>query len=168
MFPNVVARDVSQEVSALFEYVRNLPRGTVIPHHVIEQVTTISRRIDGIRDNPVYSKVIRKWRDRMLVELGIYPDSSKGVGYKLPTVTEQIDKIPNALESGAARKVVKAKKIVGSIKERELSDFEKRFKRERVRQDDEKLAMDREHKGQRRSFLANPDTLPRYNGSGRD
>lgn len=162
-------RDVSREVSVLFEYSADLPRTTLIPHEKIEELTGV-RRIedDGVTKNPVYNKIIHKWKNRMLNERGIFPWSSYGVGYKLPTVEEQQQKIPDIMEASAARKVGKAKAVVASIHADELSDTQKAFGRERVRQDDETLQVFRRNRAQRRSYLANPDTLPRYKGNGRE
>src|SRR5262245_48161744 len=104
-----LVRDVSSEVNALYDYTKNLPRGSLIPHEKIEEVTGVSKLAeDGISKNPIYQKVVRKWKQRMLNEQGILPWSSYSVGYKFPTVKEQQENIPDAMERHAAKTIRKA------------------------------------------------------------
>jgi|CXWL01.1.fsa_nt_gi hypothetical protein len=159
--------DISEEIAKLFVYSRDLPRGSLVQHSTIVEITGINRLKDG-RPNPLYQALINKWKLKMLNETGIIPQASKGVGYHFPTVTEQQTEVADGLEQSARRKIKLSQDVIARIPDQDQSDIQKRFGRERIRQTNELIDDIRTHRAERKSYLANPDTLPRYNGNGND
>jgi hypothetical protein len=173
-----LVHDVSAEINTLFEATHQKPRGTLITHTEIEDITGHKKLVLDDRQrllpNSAYSKIVRKWRKRMLEGPGKdSPDgpgiavvSSPGVGYRFATVEEQGTIVPDSFERQAARKVKAAQKTVSCIPAKEMDDKQKRFRRERIRQTAESLDLSREQKRRRESYLSSPDTMPPWN-SGR-
>ena len=168
--------DVSEEIQALFDATHQRPRGSLIKHSEIEEITGHEKMVVDSKNrlvpNAIYQKIIRKWRKRMLEGPGNNsPDgpgiavvSSHGVGYRFATVEEQETIVPDSLEKQAARKIRAAQKTVENIPDNEMSDTQKRLRRERMRQTNEALDLNRTHQHERKSYMSNPDTLPRWNG----
>lgn len=159
--------DISEEIAKLFAHSKDLPRGSLVQHSTIVEITGINRLKDGC-PNPLYQALIGKWKFKMLNEVGIIPQASKGVGYRFPTVTEQQTEVADGLESSARRKIKLSQDVVARIPDNEQSDVQRRFGRERIRQSNEVIDDIRTHRAERKSYLANPDTLPKYNGNGND
>jgi len=168
--------DVSQEVQALYDATHERPRGSLIKHSEIEEITGHEKMVVDSKQrlvpNAIYQKIIRKWRKRILEGPGngtpngpgIAVVSSHGVGYRFATVEEQETTVPDSLEKQASRKIRAAQKTVENIPDSEMSDAQKRLRRERMRQTTEALDLNRTHVHERKSYMSNPDTLPRWNG----
>lgn len=171
-----VVHDVNKEINDLFEATYQRPRGSLIKHGEIEKITGYEKMVvDSKRryvPSAAYQKIVRKWRRKLLESTfggkkcpGVATIASNGVGYRFATVEEQGKSVPDNYEKQAVRKTKQAQTTVECIPEEEMTDDQKRFRRERIRQTNESLDISKSHFEERKSFLSNPDTLPRWNGN---
>jgi hypothetical protein len=163
-------RPVDVEVANLYEYAKDLDRGTLVPHEKIEEITNVPRAVDGIAeksseaisaDNPTYARIIRKWRKKMLDNDRPFPMNVKGVGYQLATIEQQNKKVPDAWERHIVKTAGKIKKVVEAIPVTQMTPQQRELAKLRNHQVLEIGDRIRSHRRERHSLLARPDSLPR-------
>jgi hypothetical protein len=160
----VSERPIDNEVKRLFDYAQGLKRGEVISHRKIEEITAIHRFDEDGCPNSVYVRLIRKWRKRMLREQKPWPTNVKDVGYLLPTVDQQLVQVPDAIERHTGRMTHRIHDIVSKIPVEEMDESQQQLSRLRTEQAREVGTLQRRHRAERHSRLAQPDTLPRNSG----
>lgn len=151
--------DVSREVDRLFEATRQLPRGSVIEHSRIAELTGLTHGITP------WMQAIKKWKKRMLAGDSESPGAClkavPGVGYRILTTKEQIEEEPERLQRSSDRRIRQAASVIAAIRDEELSEPEVRYRVSALNSLADVAKQSKLSREKRKGWLGNPDSLPR-------
>ncbi len=152
----LVTRDVTKELSLLWEATKDRKRGEVITYLEIVELTKIKKLEAG------WSKMILAWKKKMERELGFHVDAleTRGIGFKICNKDDQLINRPERYEKAAMKKLKKAAVCVGSIREEETTDAEKDFQHRRTEQIMTLANTQKKQQIERKSWLAKIETIP--------
>ncbi len=145
---------IDKELNALKEKTLGLERGALVKHRDIEEWTGLTK------DKTPWQKLIKHWKKWMIESRQIHLISEPGVGYRLPTVDEQIFSAVR-YEKQSARRIHKATVVAGVIPTDQLSPAGQSFQHAIVNDGREIRALMKEKSAERKSLLSQQPTLPR-------
>ena len=158
-------RPIDEELAKLKAATHDLPRGSLIKHTEIEGATGLQHHDASGQIKPPWGKLIRKWKQGFLKDCGIQPVSEPGVGYRLPTVEEQME-AGMRLESASGRRLNKAMAVVGMIPVAQLNEDGQRLQTKIVGDIRAMKGLKKELHAERKSLLSRQPVLPRLSANG--
>lgn len=155
-------RDISKELAALVEATNDLPRGSLVTHDTITELTGFDQQ------HSHRGSLIGKWKRAIRETRGIEITAAVpyGTGYKLLTVEEQMKHRPERLRASRRRLMNKEAACIGSVAAEELDEHMQAFQEARLHQlADERTSSDKQ-RALIASWLSNPATLPKVRPTG--
>lgn len=149
--------DISQELKALVDATIDLPRGSVVPHELIDQLTGI------LRGESLRNTIISKWKNVFKHRRGIIIglSSPPGIGYRLLNTEQQLYDESGKMIEQAVRRIDKAAVAVGSIDRSELNDRQRAYQLAKIGHFTELKTLEKKQKSESRSLSSKVYASPR-------
>lgn len=149
--------DISQELKALVDATIDLPRGSVVPHELIDRLTGF------LRGTSLRNTIVRKWKRTLSERRGIVVtvSSPPGIGYRLLNTEQQLYDETNKLTDQAVRRINKAAVAVGSIDRSELNDRQRAYQLAKIGHLTELKTLEKKQRSESRTLSSKVYASPR-------
>lgn len=153
----LVQEKYNAEKDRLWSITKELPRGALVTHQMIEKAVGFKRHTSA------YKTIAESWKNRVRRERYIEVVAAKpiGTGYRLATADEQVVENPQRHTKRAVKIIKRTADNVAMTPTLELSPDGRRWQAVRTMQLTDAQAMLKADELKNRCFRSNPDKLPR-------
>jgi hypothetical protein len=150
----VTKRDYSKELDAATPLFEGQPRGALVTY---EQIQAAS----GIKKESKWWGSFASKLKRRLESKGVLLLSVPGVGYRIPTELDCLEKIPDSLQRSRNRKLRREAMFLSNMRQDELTPLRFQFQATRIQQVTEEAKSLKVTRATVASYLSAPQTLPK-------